>query len=73
MLYNKIQKMRKNDELKGIKKGEKKGIKIGEKIGFKKGKLDDALMMQKEGISLDLIKKITGISEEELNNQQNKE
>jgi len=52
--------MRKKDEKKGIEKGIKKGIK--------KGKLEDALMMLKEGIGFDLIKKITGLSEEELNN-----
>jgi len=60
MLYNTIQQMREKDEKKGIEKGIKKGIK--------KGKLEDALMMLKEGIGFDLIKKITGLSEEELNN-----
>ncbi len=50
----------------GIIDGEKKGIKKGEKIGIEKGieknKIETAKKMKQEGMSSELIKKITGIS-----------
>jgi predicted transposase/invertase (TIGR01784 family) len=62
----------------GIKEGIKKGKEIGLKEGLQKGlqeglekgkleaKIETAKKMKKEGLSLDLIIKITGLSKKDL-------
>ena len=59
----------------GEKRGEKRGIAIGEKRGEKRGitigakqeKLDNAKGMLHEGLSADLISRVTGLSIAEIN------
>ena len=55
----------------GEKQGEKRGIAIGEKqgitIGAKQEKLDNAKGMLHEGLSADLISRVTGLSIAEIN------
>jgi predicted transposase/invertase (TIGR01784 family) len=51
---------------KGIEEGIKKGIEEGIKKGLKEGKREDAKMMLKEGLDLNLIIKITGLTESEV-------
>lgn len=57
-------------EQKGIEKGIEKGMKLGEEKGrFEgklEGKLDVASAMLKEGIDLNTVKKLTGLTDEEL-------
>jgi predicted transposase/invertase (TIGR01784 family) len=50
----------------GIKKGLEEGIKKGIEEGIKKGKREDAKMMLKEGLDLNLIIKITELTESEI-------
>ena len=58
-------------EKRGIAIGEKRGIAIGEKqgitIGVKQEKLDNAKGMLHEGLSADLISRVTGLSIAEIN------
>ena len=58
-------------EKRGIAIGEKQGIAIGEKqgitIGVKQEKLDNAKGMLHEGLSADLISRVTGLSIAEIN------
>ena len=58
-------------EKRGIAIGEKRGIAIGEKqgitIGAKQEKLDNAKGMLHEGLSADLISRVTGLSIAEIN------
>ena len=62
-------------EKRGIAIGEKRGIAIGEKRGEKRGitigakqeKLDNAKGMLHEGLSADLISRVTGLSIAEIN------
>jgi len=49
-------------ELRGLEKGFQKGIEKG----IQKGKLETARNLQAEGFELSLIKKITGLTEEEI-------
>ena len=49
-----------------LKKGEEKGIKQGEKIGVKKGKQEMARNMLKEGLDINLIAKISGLTIDEI-------
>ena len=55
----------------GEKRGEKRGIAIGEKqgitIGVKQEKMDNAKGMLHEGLSADLISRVTGLSIAEIN------
>jgi len=48
-------------EKKGLKKGLKQGLKQGEKVGLEKAMLKTARKMKREGMPVELIKKITGI------------
>ena len=50
----------------GEKKGEENGKIEGKKEGKIEGKIEDAINMLKEGLNVDLIKKITGLPEKEL-------
>jgi predicted transposase/invertase (TIGR01784 family) len=54
----------------GIKEGIKKGKEIGLQEGLQQGefkaKIETAKKMKKEGLSLDLIIKITGLSKKDL-------
>ena len=50
----------------GVEKGEKIGLKKGENIGVEKGKLEIAKKMKSAGMSIDLIKQITGLSVDEI-------
>jgi len=56
----------------GMRKGLKKGLKLGQEEGRKEGRKEAALKIArnllKEGLSIDYIKKITGLKEEEISN-----
>jgi len=52
---------------KGVKKGVKRGIKKGMEKGIKEGIVQTAQKMKKAGFSIESIKEITGLSEEEIN------
>ena len=57
-------------EARGIEIGEARGIEIGEargiEIGEARGRMKTALNLKKEGVSIYLIMKATGLSEEEI-------
>ena len=65
MLLNPVERYMKNE---GIKEGIDRGIKEGIDRGIREGKLDDARNMLDEGISLEKIVRITGLSEEDILN-----
>jgi predicted transposase/invertase (TIGR01784 family) len=50
----------------GIKIGEERGVKLGEKRGVKLGKLETATELLKNGISMDIVIKSTGLSRKEI-------
>lgn len=50
------------------RKGEREGIEKGERAGEKKAKLETAKKMLEKGFSIELIKEITGLSEEQIQN-----
>ena len=50
----------------GIKEGEERGIKKGEKRGEKRKAIETAKKMKEEGLAVDLISKITGLSRKEI-------
>ena len=50
----------------GLLEGEKKGIKKGKKEGLKEGKIEMAKKSLEEGLSIELISKLTGLSKEEI-------
>ena len=56
----------------GLKQGREEGKEEGLKQGIEKGKeetrIDIALSMREKGISIDTIAKISGLSEQEINN-----
>lgn len=52
----------------GRKEGRKEGIKEGIKQGKKEAKIEDAKKMLEEGIALELVMKITGLTKEEIEN-----
>ena len=54
-------------EKRGIAIGEKRGEKRGITIGAKQEKLDNAKGMLHEGLSADLISRVTGLSIVEIN------
>ena len=54
-------------EKRGIALGEKRGEKRGITIGTKQEKLDNAKGMLHEGLSADLISRVTGLSIAEIN------
>ncbi|MEK0291890.1 ATPase, partial [Caldifermentibacillus hisashii] len=49
-----------------IEEGIKKGMEKGRKEGIKEGKREDAKMMLMEGLDLNMILKITGLTESEV-------
>jgi predicted transposase/invertase (TIGR01784 family) len=51
---------------KGLKEGLQKGLQEGFEKGEFKAKIETAKKMKKEGLSLDLIIKITGLSKKDL-------
>lgn len=55
---------------RGLKKGKKEGLKEGKKDGLKEGKKDMAIKVAKkslkEGLSIELISKLTGLSKAEI-------
>ena len=51
----------------GEKRGEKRGIAIGEERGEKRERLNNAKGMLHEGLSADLISRVTGLSIAEIN------
>ncbi|MDR3078584.1 MAG: hypothetical protein LBU15_00930 [Rickettsiales bacterium] len=51
---------------KGIRKGRREGMKKGMEKGMEKGKLETALAMLRDSVSLPSIAKYTGLSEEEI-------
>ena len=53
-------------EKEGFEKGEKEGVKEGIKEGIKKNRIETARNMLKENIDKDIIMKVTGLSEEEI-------
>ena len=57
----------KRGEKRGIAIGEKQGIAIGEKRGEKRERLNNAKGMLHEGLSADLISRVTGLSIAEIN------
>ena len=63
------------EEAKLLKEGEHIGIEIGEKKGkeegLKEGKIEIAKNAIKEGLSTDLIVKLTGLTEKEIKKFQN--
>ena len=54
-------------EKRGIAIGEKQGITIGEERGEKRERLNNAKGMLHEGLSADLISRVTGLSIAEIN------
>ena len=54
-------------EKRGIAIGEKQGIAIGEERGEKRERLNNAKGMLHEGLSADLISRVTGLSIAEIN------
>ena len=54
-------------EKRGIAIGEKQGIAIGEERGEKRERLNNAKGMLHEGLSVDLISRVTGLSIAEIN------
>ena len=50
----------------GIKKGKLEGIKEGKLEGIKEGQISMAKSMKKENIDIELIKKITGLTIDEI-------
>ena len=50
----------------GRDEGRTEGIAIGEKRGITKGKIETARNMLKDGLSVDLITKYTGISAQQI-------
>ena len=50
------------------KKSRKEGMEKGMEKGMRNGKLDDAKKMVAEGFSIDVIVRITGLSEEDILN-----
>ncbi|MEK0291889.1 hypothetical protein P5F77_15620, partial [Caldifermentibacillus hisashii] len=50
----------------GIEEGIKKGMEKGRKEGIKEGKREDAKMMLMEGLDLNMILKITGLTESDV-------
>ena len=54
-------------EKRGIAIGEKRGIAIGEERGEKRERLNNAKGMLHEGLSADLISRVTGLSIAEIN------
>ena len=54
-------------EKRGIAIGEKRGIAIGEERGEKRERLSNAKGMLHEGLSADLISRVTGLSIAEIN------
>jgi predicted transposase YdaD len=53
-------------EERGIKIGEEKGIKIGEEKGRQERDIEIAHQMKLEGLSIELIIRLTGLSREEV-------
>ena len=51
----------------GLEKGIEKGKALGEKTGYEKAKIKIAKKLKEKGNSVDEIKEITGLSEEEIN------
>ena len=55
---------------KGLKKGRKEGIQKGRKEGIQKGKAEEKMVtakkMKSEGLDIELISKITGLTKEEI-------
>ncbi len=51
---------------KGRKEGRKEGLQKGEAIGLKKGREAVAKTMLSEGLDIQLISKVTGLSEKEI-------
>jgi len=66
------QQYREEGEQIGLEKGEQIGLEKGEQIGLEKGAYKTALTtaqrMKKDGLSLTMIVKYTGLSEKEINN-----
>ena len=54
-------------EKRGIAIGEERGIAIGEERGEKRERLNNAKGMLHEGLSADLISRVTGLSIAEIN------
>ena len=55
-------------KLEGIKEGKLEGIKEGKLEGIKEGQISMAKSMKKENIDIELIKKITGLTIDEIEN-----
>ena len=47
--------------------GEKLGVEKGEKLGIEKGKIETAIKMKKDNLSIEIISKYTGLSIEDIN------
>ena len=69
MILDPIERYMRNE---AIKQGFEKGIELGIEQGIEQGvliaKLDDAKNMLDEGMSVDLIVRVTGLSEEDILN-----
>ncbi|AWI13858.1 hypothetical protein CQJ30_17900 [Caldibacillus thermoamylovorans] len=61
-----INSIRGEGKEEGIEEGIKKGMEKGRKEGIKEGKREDAKMMLMEGLDLNMILKITGLTESEV-------
>ncbi len=64
--YMQVEEIKKAAEKIGVKKGKKEGEKIGVEKGKKEGKIEMAKESLKEGLSIELISKLTGLSKEEI-------
>ncbi|MCI9233771.1 MAG: hypothetical protein HFH08_04135 [Bacilli bacterium] len=54
----------------GLKEGREEGIREGRKEGIREGLMKTALSMLQEGLDLSLIKKVTGLTEQQILNIQ---
>ena len=59
--------IRKAGYVHGMEEGLEKGKALGEKSGYEKAKIKIAKKLKEKGNSVDEIKEITGLSEEEIN------
>lgn len=65
-LNNSLKTSKEEGRKEGIKEGKKVGKKVGIKEGIKEGKKEVAKNMLGEGFSLEIIRKITGLSQKEI-------
>jgi len=67
MILNPVERyMNKKGKEEGIEQGKKEGIKVGKKEGIKEGKLEVAGNLLDEGLVIEDVVRITGLSKEDI-------